>query len=197
MLPCADHFEDLIGYFTGRAVGRDANKARNAAHPLALVRRIAARAKAERLGGFPIVEPGDVFEAKRLAGGYRDRLGQRPRHFVPYPGLEHRLRSRLDPTQQLGARNLETKAGGRVARVGAPEPVGGRLQRPSGIGELEGPHDPTAVVRMHRGGRSGIALGQQLVGALTAKAVIEALPVLAPSGDGAGGSSSAESAARR
>ena len=60
MLPCADHFEDLIGDFAGRAVGREANKAGNATHPLALVRRIAARAKAERLGRFPIAEPREV-----------------------------------------------------------------------------------------------------------------------------------------
>src|SRR2546423_13365014 len=100
MLPCADHFEDLIGYFTGRAVGRDANKARNAAHPLALVRRIAARAKAERLGRFPITEPGDVFEAKRLAGGYRDRLGPWPRPLVPHPRPPHPPPSPPHPTPQ-------------------------------------------------------------------------------------------------
>src|SRR6266446_8970200 len=148
MLPCADHFEDLIGYLTGRAIGRDANKARYAAHPLALVGGVTARAEVERLDRLMIAEPGDLFQAERLAGGCRDRPGERPSHFVGHPRVEHRLRPRLDPAQQLGTRNVEAEDRRGVAGVGTPEPVGGRLQGPPGVRELERTHDPPAVVWM-------------------------------------------------
>src|SRR5256885_8636537 len=107
MWPCADHFEDLIGDLTRRAVGRDANKARNAAHPLALVRGVSTGAEIERLRRFLIAEPRDVLQAQRLAGGCRDRPADYLRHLGSYSGLAHRTRSRLDPAQQLGSRHLE------------------------------------------------------------------------------------------
>src|SRR5437868_13324790 len=158
MLPCADHFEDLIGDLTRRAVGRDANKARNALHPLALVRGISTGAEIERLGRFLIAERRDVLQAQRLAGGWRDRPADYLRHLGSYPGLEHRVRSRLDPAQQLGTRNVEAEDGRRVARVGGPEPVGGRLQRSSRVRQLECTHDPPPIVWMHRSGRGWVAL---------------------------------------
>src|SRR5436305_1894986 len=95
MLPCADHFEDLIGDLTRRAVGRDANKARNAPHPLALVRGVSTGAERERLGRFLIAESRDVLQAQRLAGGWRDSPADCLRRFGPAPCLAHRLPSRL------------------------------------------------------------------------------------------------------
>ena len=44
MLPSACHFENLIRYVAGRPAGVHGNEAGNAAHPLALVGRVAARA---------------------------------------------------------------------------------------------------------------------------------------------------------
>ena len=52
-------------------------------------------------------------------------------------------------------------------------------ERVAGFGELERADDPAAVVRVHRGRRLGIALGEERVRRLGALLVVDALPALA------------------
>src|SRR5205823_14957096 len=76
-------------------------------------------------------------------------------------------------------REVEADDDRRVARIRAPEPVAGSPERSPRVRELERAHDATLIVRMDGGGRGGIALGEQLVGAFCADGFVEALPVLA------------------
>ena len=72
------------------------------------------------------------------------------------------VRSSIRRSSSSGG-TLEPDDQRRVPRLAAPEPVLPGPQARAGLRELERAHDPPAVVRVHGGGRSRIALGEQLV----------------------------------
>ena len=82
------------------------------------------------------------------------------------------IRSRQDV-----AGNIEAEDQRRPARVGGPQPVGGRSQRRAELGELERPDDPPSVVGMQPCRRAGITLRQDAVRALRSEPVVELLPL--------------------
>ena len=84
-----------------------------------------------------------------------------PAHLLLDAGVEHRPRARLDPRVQNVRRDVQTGDQRRQARLRRPEAVA--AQRVAGFGELESADDAAAVVRVHRGGRLGIPLGQECV----------------------------------
>jgi diaminopimelate epimerase len=128
-LPSACHFDNFMGDVVHGTIGVDANKAGDASHPFPLVGGIAARADHERLERLLLRKLGDVAKAERLDGGGRDRFGKRGSSLVDDTGGEHGPGSLLDPFGQNVARNIKAEDQRRAARLGGPQPVGGRSQR--------------------------------------------------------------------
>src|SRR2546430_5437354 len=88
-------------------IGVDANKARDASHPLPLVRRIAPRAHDETLQRLLVRKLSHVAEAERLDCGGRDGSGERGPGFSDDAGGEHRVSTLLDSVDQNVAGNVE------------------------------------------------------------------------------------------
>jgi len=110
-------------------IGVDANKARDASHPLPLVGRISPCAHDECLERLLVRKLSDIAETERLGRCGRDRSGECGLRFVDDPRGEHRASPLLDSLRQDVAGNVETEDRRREARLGRPEPVGSRPQR--------------------------------------------------------------------
>jgi len=120
-----------------RTIGVDANKARDASHPLPLIGGIPPCPNDECLERLLARELGDVAEAERLDGGGRDRSGERGPSFFDDTGSEHRRSPLLDSFQQHVAGDVEAEDRCGSPRLGCPQPIRGRPQRGAELGELE------------------------------------------------------------
>src|SRR5438876_6967439 len=156
-LPWASQRENCIGHLVRGSVRRDANEPGDAPHPLPLVAGEAPGRLEERLGGC-FAEVGDELEAHHLARRRRERAGDGGAHLVHDSCVEHRARARLDAAVELVRLDVEADDQRRVPRLLRPENVALRRQRRARLRELEGTHDPTAVVSVDALGGGGIAL---------------------------------------
>src|SRR5437764_15347838 len=80
--PCACQRDDVIGDLARRAIRADHSDARDASHPFALVRGVAARAHDERGYRFLPRERRHLLETEPLARRERDRPRERATHLL-------------------------------------------------------------------------------------------------------------------
>src|SRR5947208_12134494 len=80
--PCACQRDDVIGDLARRAIRVDHSDARDASHPLALIRGVAARAHDERRDRLVSRKRRNLLEAECLARSQRDRPSERAAHLL-------------------------------------------------------------------------------------------------------------------
>src|SRR5579872_5854181 len=114
LLPCACQSDDVIGDLPGRSIRGDHSDARDAAHPLALIRRVPTRAHDERGDRLVARQRRDLLEPECLPRGQRDRPLERAANFFLDAGVEHRARPLLDPPFEHVLLEIEADDDGRV-----------------------------------------------------------------------------------
>ena len=114
-MPSALHFDDVIRNLFRRPVAVNENYAGNAAHPLALVGGVPARAHDQLLEGLLAWQVDDLAQAERVDGGRRDLAGERCSRLLHHPGREHLVRPAGDALEEDVARDLEAEDEGLVA----------------------------------------------------------------------------------
>src|SRR5579864_1305484 len=97
MFPCACQRDDVIGDLARRAIRADHSDAGNAAHPLALIRRVAPRAYDDRGDRLLARQRRHLVEPERLSRRQRDRALERAANLLLDTCVEHRPRPLLDP----------------------------------------------------------------------------------------------------
>src|SRR5581483_2438876 len=135
--PCACQRDDVIGDLARRAIRADHNDARDAPHPLALVRRVPARPHDERGDRLVPGQRGDLLDAERLPRREGDRPGERATHLLLHTRVEHRARALLDPSLEHVLGHVEPDDEGRMPRLTGPEPVLAGRERGARLGELQ------------------------------------------------------------
>src|SRR5579872_2080235 len=105
--PCACQRDDVIGDLARRAIRADHSDAGNAAHPLALIRRVSPRANDDRRDRLLAGQRGHLLEPERLPRRDRDRALERTAHLVLHTGVEHRPRALLDAQVEDVLRDVE------------------------------------------------------------------------------------------
>src|SRR5438477_11286504 len=121
--PCACQRDDVIGDLARRAIGIDHNDARDAPHPLALIRRVPAGAHDERGDRLLTGERRHLIQPERLPRRGRDRPLERAPHLLLHARVEHRPRPLLDAALELVLRHVEPDDVRRVACLLRPQPV--------------------------------------------------------------------------
>src|SRR6476646_10262508 len=106
-LPAARQRENFIRHLVRRPVGSHANEAGDPAHPLALVGGEAARPRRQLRNRLVSGQVRDLTQAHDLAGGRRQRPGERSSHLFLHPSVEHRARPFLDAPVELCHRDVE------------------------------------------------------------------------------------------
>src|SRR5919197_1004850 len=158
VLPSACHFENRIRHLFGRPLRVDHDDARDPAHPLALVRRVATGARDDRALRFVRPELEHILQAERLRGRRRRRLCTSG--FLDDAALEHLVRAALDSLCEHIVGDLEPGDECRPARLLGPQPVCARRERGSRLRQLERTYHTPAIVRVHERGRCGVALAK-------------------------------------
>ena len=154
-LPAARQRENVIGHLVGRTVGPHANEAGDPAHPLPLVggelpRAGDERASASSRGSSPTSRRPMILRAVVESGRARAR---RTSSSTPASNIA-RVRRTIRRSSSVGGTSSPTiVVGWRVSPAQSRSP---RRRMPR-LGELERPHDPPPVVRVHGRRSLGVA----------------------------------------